>query len=77
MKRMSLLWCALLLAVAGLSGCGVTSGKLTPEQEARRAEAWLRLQDSLTRVGTSALTAAEAAMIAKINEELKVEASGK
>ena len=50
---------------------------MTEEQEARRVDAWLRLQESLTRVGTSALTAAEAAMIAKINEELKVDASGK
>lgn len=80
MKCMSSLLCAVLALL--LSGCGPatlgTAGShLTPEQEARRVDAWLRLQDSLTRVGTSALDAAETAMVARINEKLKVEGSGK
>lgn len=80
MKRMSFLLGAVLALL--LSGCGpatfgAAGSHLTSEQEARRVDAWLRLQDSLTRVGTSALDAAETAMVAEINEKLKVEGSGK
>lgn len=81
MKLTALILSSLLMVV--FSGCGPATfgttggGRLTEEQEARRVDAWLRLQESLTRVGTSVLTAAEAAAVAKINKELKVEASGK